>query len=196
LAIRRIAVTGGPGAGKTTLWRELSLAHTEQLVPVPEVATMMFRHVFPRVQSETERRSVQRAIFHVQCELERVYEGRTGAGQILLCDRGTADGAGYWPEGPAAFFAELETAREHELGRYEAVLFLESAAAGGLPIHEGNAIRTEDLATAVSIDRRLHEVWSTHPNFLYVPHARRFADKLAAAATLFLQWLERSEEPA
>lgn len=189
MAIRRIAVTGGPGAGKTTLWRELASAHARELTAVPEVATLMFRHVFPPVQSERERRAVQRAIFHVQRELERVYEGRIADGQILLCDRGTVDGGGYWPSGHHAFFDEMATAWESELARYDAVLFLETAAAGGIPIDQGNVVRTEDIATAVAIDRRLHEVWSSHPHFMYVPHALRFDDKLAHAAATFERWL-------
>lgn len=192
LAVRRIAVTGGPGAGKTSLWRGLSSAHAAELVPVPEVATLLFRHVFPPVQSEHERRAVQRAIFHVQRELERVHEGRLRDGQILLCDRGTVDGGGYWPAGHRAFFEELATDWEQELARYDAVLFLETAAAGGLPIDQGNTIRTEDLTTAVAIDRRLHDVWSSHPNFLYVPHALRFDDKLAHGTAAFEGWLGRA----
>ena len=33
-ALRRIAVTGGPGAGKTTLWRALSQQYRAELMPV------------------------------------------------------------------------------------------------------------------------------------------------------------------
>jgi len=189
LAIRRIAVSGGPGAGKTSLWRGLADSHAAHLLPVPEVATLMFRHVFPPVASEQERRALQRAIFHVQRELESVYAARLGDGQILLCDRGTVDGGGYWPSGHLAFFDEMATAWEEELLRYDAVLFLETAAAGGLAIDRGNSVRTEDLATAVAIDRRLRDVWSSHPNFLYVPHALHFDDKLAHGAATFERWL-------
>ena len=53
--VRRIAVTGGPGGGKTTVWRALALAHVDALVAVPEVATLMFEHVFPSVTCEAQR---------------------------------------------------------------------------------------------------------------------------------------------
>lgn len=189
MAVRRIAITGGPGAGKTTLWRELSNAYAERLVAVPEVATQLFRYVFPAVQNERERKAVQRAIFHVQSELELIYESRLSPHQLLLCDRGTVDGGGYWPAGHRAFFQELSTVWERELARYDAVLFLETAAAGGLHIDANNPVRTEDAATAVAIDRRLREVWSSHPNFLYVPHAVRFDEKLERGAALFAHCL-------
>ena len=189
MAIRRIAVTGGPGAGKTTLWHELSRRHPELLVAVPEVATLMFRHVFPPVQSEAERRAVQCAIFHVQRELERVHESRAQPQQILLCDRGTVDGGGYWPEGHEAFFDAMATCWNDELARYDAVLFLESAALGGLAIDQGNAVRSEDVQTAARVDARLREAWQSHPRFRHVPHTQRFDDKLQNAREAFANLL-------
>ena len=42
MAVRRIAVTGGPGAGKTTLWRAIADAYATRVVAVPEVATLLF----------------------------------------------------------------------------------------------------------------------------------------------------------
>lgn len=191
MAIRRVAVTGGPGAGKTTLWRELSRVHAGRVVAVPEVATLMFQHVFPSVDCESERHAVQRAIFHVQRELECVHEGRASGDQILLCDRGTVDGGGYWPAGHQAFFQAMETSWERELARYDAVLFLESAAVGGLAIDAGNEVRREDLLQAVAIDQRLREVWCSHPHFRHVPHALHFSEKLLSAHDAFTKLLLR-----
>jgi predicted ATPase len=190
-ALRRIAVTGGPGAGKTSVWRELVSLSDPRVAGVPEVATALFQHVFPTVQSSEERRAVQRAIFAVQRNLESIHESRLAPGQVLVCDRGVPDGAGYWPEGPAAFFAAMGTDWHSELERYEAVLFLETAAAGGLSIADGNPIRTETTSAAVGIDLQLRQVWERHPNCHFVPHARDFADKLAAGRNLLLSWLAR-----
>jgi predicted ATPase len=177
--MRRIAVTGGPGAGKTTVWRELARAYPARVVAVPEVATLLLANVFPRVQNERERHAVQRAIFEVQKNLEAVHEGRLQSDQVLLCDRGTPDGAGYWPEGHDHFFAAMETDWDAEIGRYDAVLFLETAAAGGLSIASANTTRTEDLETALRIDRSLREVWSRHPRVMHVAHERDFGLKVA-----------------
>lgn len=179
MRVRRIAVTGGPGAGKTTLWRALAAQHPEELVAVPEVATLMFQYVFPQVRDPAERKAVQRAIFAVQKELETFYETRLEPGQMLLCDRGTPDGGGYWPGGHQDFFRNLDTDHQSELGRYDAVLFMESAAVGGLSIAEGNHVRMEDLATAIEIDGRLRAVWQAHPRFVHVPHEQDFQVKIA-----------------
>ncbi len=178
MGVRRIAVSGGPGAGKTTLWNALRARHPAQFVPVPEVATLMFQHVFPRVRDADERCAVQRAIFAVQRELEAFHEARLTSGQILLCDRGTPDGGGYWPRGHEDFFRCLSTTHHAELTRYDAVLFMESAAVGGLSIAEGNHVREEDLTAAVEIDRRLRAVWQDHPRFVHVAHEPDFEVKI------------------
>jgi predicted ATPase len=190
MALSRIVVTGGPGAGKTSVWRELAKTHGERVVAVPEVATLLFQHVFPPVANVAERRAVQRAIFEVQRNLETVHDTRRVEGQALLCDRGVPDGAGYWPEGPGAFFGAMQTDWRSEILRYDAVLFLETAAAGGYSIAAGNAIRTETLETAIRVDAQLRAVGANHPNCVFVPHEREFAAKVARGSSVLRAWLD------
>jgi predicted ATPase len=190
MALSRIVVTGGPGAGKTSVWRELATTHAADLVAVPEVATLLFQHVFPSVQNTTERRAVQRAIFEVQRNLETVYDSRRTERQVLLCDRGVPDGAGYWPEGPAAFFGAMSTDWKSEILRYDAVLFLETAAVGGLAIHAGNATRTETLEAAVNVDTQLRAVWAQHPRCVFVAHEVDFAVMVARGSAVLRAWLD------
>jgi hypothetical protein len=133
---------------------------------------------------------VQRSIFSVQQNLEHFYEARALPGQVLLCDRGTPDGGGYWPHGHEAFFEAMSTRWHDELGRYEAVLFLETAAAQGLSIAEGNAIRGEDREAACAIDRRLRDVWSVHRKFAFIPCQADFAGKIADGCRALLAAIE------
>lgn len=189
MSVRTIAVTGGPGAGKTSVVSALTAAFPDVLVPVPEVATLLLRHVFPPVQSKEERYALQRAIFAVQHSLEDTYRARLREGQVLLCDRGTPDGAGYWPEGQEAFFSAHGTEHGRELARYDAVLFLETGAAGGHAIHHGNEVRREDLAAAVAIDRRLFDVWARHGALQFVPQMDCFEDKVQRGVDAVARWL-------
>jgi predicted ATPase len=189
MKFRRIVVTGGPGAGKTSVWRELVSTHAAQLVGVPEIATLMFQHVFPSVQNLDERRAVQRAIFTVQQNLESIHDARCHHGQALLCDRGVPDGAGYWPEGPVAFFVAMGVEWQTEIMRYDAVLFLETAAAGGLSIEAGNPIRSETLDAAVHVDAQLRAVWSQHPNCHFIAHEADFALKIERGSAVLRDWL-------
>lgn len=173
----RIVVTGGPGGGKTTAAELFRREIGEKVVVVPEAATLLFSGGFPRVADEHARMSAQRAIYHVQRNLEDVQSTRF-PDRILLCDRGSVDGAAYWPGDPAGFFAAVGTTEQAELDRYDAVIFFESAAVGGIAIEGGNPARIESNAQALELDRRLRAIWSRHPRFVVVPHNASFMKKI------------------
>lgn len=174
----RIVLTGGPGGGKTTAADLFRREIGDRVVVVPEAATMLFSGGFPRVGEPKARRATQRAIYHAQCAMEDV-QGALYPGRVLLCDRGTIDGAAYWPENDRPdFFEALQTSLEQELARYDAVLFFESAAVGDIHVEGGNPARTEDNDQARALDKRLRDVWSNHPSFRFVPHSTSFFAKL------------------
>ena len=181
----RIALTGGPGGGKTTAADMFRREVGERVIVVPESATMLFSGGFPRSDELEARRSVQRAIFHVQRNLEELQSSRF-PGRVLLCDRGTVDGGAYWPEAPGAepgqaphdFFANLGTTLDAELARYDAVIFFETAAVGNFSIETGNPARIETNQEAIELDMRLRELWRQHPNFVLIHHNHSFMAKI------------------
>lgn len=173
----RIVLTGGPGGGKTTAADLFRRELGEQVVVVPESATTLFAGGFPRVTDSGARRSEQRAIFEVQRSLEDV-QASMFPDRILLCDRGTVDGAAYWPDGAAGFFEAMGTTHEAELGRYDVVLFFQSAGVAGEAIEGGNRYRVEPPEEAADIDRRLRRLWEPHPRFHLVPHNPSFLRKI------------------
>jgi predicted ATPase len=174
---RRIVVTGGPGGGKTTAADMFRRELGPRIVVVPEAATLLFAGGFPRATAPDIVADTQIAIYHVQRRLEDV-QAALYPNRILLCDRGTLDGSAYWPRALPDFFAAVGSNIQAELARYDAVLFFETAAAGGLTI-EGNAIRTETGAEAVALDARLRAIWSGHPRFVFLPHSPSFFTKIA-----------------
>jgi hypothetical protein len=182
----RIVLTGGPGGGKTTAADLFRREVGEKVVIVPETATMLFAGGFPRVVEPAARAATQWAIYHAQVALEDIQCSRY-PDRVLLCDRGTADGAAFWPDdAPKGFFESLGTTLDHELNRYNAVIFFESAAVGDISIEGGNPVRTESNAEARRLDIRLRELWSQHPNFYFVPHSASFFAKLQNG----LVWLQ------
>jgi len=174
----RIVLTGGPGGGKTTAADLFRREIGERVVLVPESATLLFGGGFPRSKDPKAVLAAQRAIFHVQRNLEDT-QAALFPGRILLCDRGTVDGAAYWPGEPHHFFNALGTTLEHELSRYDAVIFFETAAAGGLQIEGGNPVRNETSREALNLDRKLRALWSKHRRFVLVPHNRSFFKKIS-----------------
>jgi predicted ATPase len=173
----RIVVTGGPGGGKTTAADLFRRELGPRVVIVPEAATILFGGGFPRGADDDARRAAQRAIYHVQRNIEDA-QSASYPERILLCDRGTLDSAVYWPDGRDEFFRQVGSSFEQEIQRYDAVVFFETAAAGGLSIEGGNAVRNETLEQAVDLDRRLRELWGHHPRFTFVPHSGSFFKKM------------------
>jgi predicted ATPase len=186
----RIVLSGGPGGGKTTAADLFRREIGDRVVIVPEAATILFQGGFPRTNNPVALKIAQTAIFHVQRHLEDVqsalYPERT-----LLCDRGTIDGAAYWPGKPSGYFKSVGTTLKKELLRYDVVIFFETAAAGGSSIEGGNPIRTESMDEAVELDAKLRALWSQHPRFILVPHNPSFFKKisfgLAALEGIFSQ---------
>ena len=181
--VRHVAISGGPGGGKSTVAAAVSREFGARVVVVPEVATHLLGGFFPGIHGPDDRRAVQRAIYHVQLELEAVHRARAGEDTVLVFDRGILDGGAYWPEGSDAFFAAVGEDASSARRRYDAVLFLESAAQGGLAIDAGNAARTEQKSEAARLDSLLRALWSPHPQFHFIPHTPTFETKVENALT-------------
>jgi predicted ATPase len=187
----RIALTGGPGGGKTTAADLFRRELGESVVVVPESATILFAGGFPRSDQVDAGRAVQTAIFHVQRNLEDVQSARYPE-RALICDRGTIDGAAYWPEGDGDFFERMGTTFETELQRYDAVVFFETAAVAGDSIEGGNPVRNESLDQAVALDARLRRLWARHPRFSLVPHSASFLHKITTGLALLQSIVEQA----
>ena len=184
---RRIVLTGGPGAGKTAvleLIRQYFCVHVRVL---PESAGIVFGGGFPRDPSDGGRRAGQRAIYFIQRELEAAADSVHPA--IVLCDRGTVDGAAYWP-GPDSLWASVGTTHEAELARYDAVIHLRTPALDGGYNHE-NPLRIESAVEAAAIDARIAREWQGHPRRFTVEATPDFLTKSRRALAIL-----RDELPA
>ena len=169
----RIVLTGGPGAGKTAVLEIVRQHFCSHVQVLPEAATVVFGGGFPRTSRGDALRAAQRAIFYVQRELEAAAESDNPA--IVVCDRGTIDGAAYWP-GPDDMWPSVGTTMQEQLQRYEAVIHLRTPTA-----HDGynfnNPLRVESPVDAAAIDRRLLDAWARHPRRFIVDPSPDFLAK-------------------
>jgi predicted ATPase len=184
--MKRIVLTGGPCSGKTVLTSRLATLAPDRYVRVPEAATQVYDLLQTRWDrlDLAGRLDVQRQIYRLQVDQEdrlaREYPGR-----ILLLDRGTIDGAAYWPHGPADYWTDLGTSLDRELARYDAVLWMQTSAALG--IYDGdasNACRFEDASAAVVAGQQLISLWGTHPGLIRIDAYPTFDEKLQVVQSI------------
>ncbi len=174
---RRIVLTGGPGSGKSTAASFLAREFPDDLWVLPEAATVLYRGGMPRGVNAEGTRIAQRAIFNVQRSFELAATVQH-PGRIQICDRGTIDGAAYWPDGAESFFSMLGTSLHAELARYDAVIFLHTAATLPAGYEQNLEVRTEDRDEAIALDERIWKLYSEHPLILPIPSRGSFLDKL------------------
>jgi hypothetical protein len=156
---KRIVITGGPGAGKTAILEVARRDLCKHVEVLPESARIAFSGGFPRRQDDAGLRGAQRAIFHLQHELERMGPESPTA-TTLLCDRGTLDGLAYWPGAWDEFFRDVGTTMQQELARYSVVIHLRVPG---------------------EIDTRLVEVWAAHPHRVFIDSSADFVRKAQRA---------------
>ncbi|GEM_PF-470155 len=185
MSIPRIALTGGPCGGKTTLMKKAKDEFGEQVLVMPEVASILLDHGFPKPGKDldfTQRwlESFQGAVFPVQLNMENEYMqmalGRST--RMLLCDRGLLDGAAYLGKGLQFFleYFKLDLAEVH--ARYDAVIHLESIAVSNpdlyLKLKATNPARYESVGEAVNRDAAIKQAWKEHPNWILIPSGQGF----------------------
>lgn len=175
-----VVLTGGPGAGKTAVLEVVRRRFCEHVAVLPESASILFGGGFPRRPTDGAQRAGQRAIFHVQRELERMVCDE-GHAAVALCDRGSLDGLAYWPGDLATFEQELGTTRPAELARYAAVIHLHTPRDG---YNHSNPVRLETMEQALAADARIVNAWAGHPRRFTIDSCDDFLEKLGQAVAL------------
>lgn len=175
---KRIVITGGPGVGKTALLEIARRSLCADVEVLPDAARLLFDGGFPRGTDSHSIRAAQRAIYHVQAELESVALSNDKLAAIL-CDRGTLDALAYWPGRREDFFAELKTTEYEEVQRYEAVLHLRLPASAPREARE--------------IDARLVEVWTSHPKRVFIAPEGDAIERVAEAMMVLVNAIDCPE---
>ena len=164
-----IALTGGPGGGKTTLieemaqdpsWRGSFLALPEAIIAAGRVGVPIRERLFQKLMVEIQRGLEDALVRSLDPSDPR----------FILCHRGTLDPLAYWldrgwPEDE--FFTFTGTKREDHYQRYSAVIHLVTAADGAEEHYASwpEAHRPEQIEDAIRLDALLHQVWRDHPRY-------------------------------
>ena len=153
---------------------------------LPEAAGILFAGGFPRRPDPAASRAAQRAIFHVQRELEAVADTRDTA--AVICDRGLVDGMAYWPardSTDAGFWTQVRMTRAEALARYDVVVHLRVPDGTNGYGHQ-NPLRTETAEEARAIDARILAAWEGHPRRYVIDAENDFMTKARRAHEIIL----------
>ena len=187
--IKRIVLTGGPCAGKTTALIKViehfnSLGY--QVFTIPEVPTMFsqagMNYLTPNKALFYEG---EKATLEVQLALEDKFMRMAEACEqpaIIVCDRGTMDISAYmkpemWQDITQAVGTDTQRLRDD---RYDAVLHLVSAADGAERYYTtaNNRERTEGLELARLLDKKIINAWTGHPRLRVINNDDDFDRKI------------------
>ncbi len=191
--IKRIVLTGGPCAGKTTALVKI-IEHFSSLgfkvFTIPEVPTMFTQAGMDYL---TQNRDFfyegEKATLQIQMTLEDKFYAMAQTIDepvIIVCDRGTMDISAYMtPELWETITSSCHTDTHRLLTRYDAVFHLVSAADGAEQFYTtaNNAQRLEQadekgLAIARGLDKNVINAWSLHPYHRVINNHDDFQKKL------------------
>jgi hypothetical protein len=184
---RFIVLTGGPGAGKTAVLEIIQKQLCHHIVILPEAASIIFGGGFWRLPSVSARMAAQRAILHVQQEMESLVRGEANW-QVGLCDRGVLDGLAYWPGAEQEFWDAARSSLDAEYERYFGVVHLRTPGDDD-GYNYRNPLRTETAMQAREIDERIATIWSHHPRYRAVPSTPDFLQKARMAQEIIKEFM-------
>jgi predicted ATPase len=165
-----IAITGGPGGGKTTLINELcnKPMYKDKFIALPEVIFYVLQ-----TRASPKEKLFQRVMVEVQAAMENAIDNCFDQEKIILCHRGTLDPLAYWLNNgwdEIDFFTNTQTSIEEHFGRYHAVIHLQTAAVKAVNDYKyyPDAHRHENPKQAEQLDYILAKVWKEHPNYFFI----------------------------
>lgn len=187
--VHRVAITGGPCAGKTTALAEVSERLRSRgfcVYVVPEAATLLFTGGASFAgMNEDQVLNFQAELLRTQISLENSFVSVARASNkpcFVLCDRGACDGRAYmsdqlWKRMLAENAWDMVQLRD---ARYDLVVHLVTAADGARDFYslENNKARSETPDEAEELDRKTQKAWVGHPHLRIVDNRTGFREKI------------------
>ena len=191
-AIKKIVITGGPCAGKSTAMSWIQNAFSVRgytVLFVPETATELITGGVAPWTCGTNA-EYQKCQVELQLVKERLFlqAAKTMPKEkiLIVCDRGVMDNKAYMSE--AEFEEVLSALGGNEIeyrDGYDAVFHLVTAANGAADFYSNanNAARYETAEEAIALDDRLIAAWTGHKHFRVIDNSTGFEEKMRRLET-------------
>lgn len=185
--IKRIVLTGGPCAGKTTALSTIEETLTEKgyvVLIVKESATELMNGGIK--VNNIGRYNFQKLIMKHQLQKEAIFDEAAkfiprNKNIVIIYDRGSIDSKAYI--GQKKFDKLLNELNLNEINlidKYDMVIHLVTAADGKKEFYtlENNKERTETIEQAKVLDKKTIDAWAGHNNFKIIDNSTSFDEKI------------------
>ena len=196
----KVAVTGGPCAGKTTAMQKIVEEFTEKgykVFVVSETATELINGgAKPFGDNPIDILEFQRYVLEMQLNKEKLFEKiaeNTQQDTIILCDRGIMDNRAYINNKQfRQLLKEFELNEMEIMSSYDLVLHLVTAADGAEEYYTtaNNTARTETPEQARALDKKTLNSWIGHENLSIITNNGNFDDKLHSVIRAIYETLD------
>ncbi len=189
--IRKIVLTGGPCAGKSTALSKLESYLLEKgyvVLTVPESATQLIQGgIRPFGEQAIYGIDFQSIILDYQLAKERSYDQAahlleaSGKNVVILYDRGVLDNKAYLNPLEWRRLLSSKNLKEADLkDRYDGVIHMVTAARAENDAYtlENNQARTESKEEAILLDQKTLQAWSGHSNLTIIENTPNFYEKV------------------
>ena len=186
--IKKIVLTGGPCAGKTTALVKV-IEHFSsrgyKVFTIPEMPTIFLQAGMDYLtknqdwfyEGEKSTLEIQLAFEDDFTRMAQTINGPV----VIICDRGALDISAYLPTEMWEKITGLCNVTTQQLrDRYDAVLHLVSAADGAEQYYNttSNEVRTEGIEKARLLDRKVIQAWTGHPHLRVINNHDNFDTKI------------------
>lgn len=205
--VKRIVLTGGPCAGKTTVLSKIEgylLDKGYKVLIVRESATELISGGITPHDDGVGMLNFQKLILSYQYHKEEIYNRSLeyiSDDVIIIYDRALLDNRAYISDNDfngILHELSLEVGKEIDecdiLGRYDMVIHLETSAVGKGYNLTNNKARYESQKEALLLDIRTKNSWSMHNNFNVINYTDNFDDKVSSVLYLIDNCLSKNEK--
>lgn len=185
--IKKIVLTGGPCAGKTTALNWINNYFSSRgysVLVVPETASELITNGVAPWTCNTNY-DYQTLQIMLQKMKEKIFDDAAKVMKndkiLIVCDRGVLDNKAYMKEAEfKRILNELDTNEINERDSYDAIFHLVTAAKGREEVYSlaNNTARTEGIEEARVLDDKIISAWTGHPHFRIIDNSTEFEQKL------------------